>query len=59
MPGPPFLGEPYLRRGQLLPYGGPMSRLFEFFRRWLTWPLAALGLFAWLALLYFMVGDLL
>jgi hypothetical protein len=27
-------------------------------RRLPTWPLAALGLLAWLALVYFMVGDL-
>jgi hypothetical protein len=33
--------------------------LLELALRWGTWPLAGLGLMAWFALLYFMVGDLL
>jgi hypothetical protein len=36
-----------------------LTRFWEFARRWGTWPLAAIGLLAWFALLYVMVGDLL
>jgi hypothetical protein len=36
-----------------------LTRFWELARRWGTWPLAAIGLLAWFALLYCMVGDLL
>ena len=59
MPGPPFCLWCVSSATLLWPCDAPMNRLLEFFRRWATWPLAALGLVAWLTLLYFMVGDLL
>jgi hypothetical protein len=36
-----------------------LKRLWDLASRGGTWPLAAIGLLAWFALLYFMVGDLL
>jgi len=36
-----------------------VKRLLDLILRGATWPVAALGLVAWLALLYLMVGDIL
>ena len=36
-----------------------MERLLEFMRRNAGWPIGVIGLIAWLALLYYMVGDVL
>jgi len=39
--------------------GENVKRLLDLILRGATWPVAALGLVAWLALLYLMVGDIL
>jgi hypothetical protein len=39
--------------------GENVKRLLDLILRGATWPIAALGLVAWLALLYLMVGDIL
>ena len=59
MPGPPFLRSAALARSGIAPMARIVKRFRESFRRWATWPLAGLGLIAWLVLLYLMVGDLL
>jgi len=59
MPGPPFLRSSALARSGVGPMARIVERLWESFRRWAIWPLAGLGLIAWLVLLYLMVGDLL